>query len=60
MSLAGYQFSPPKKFVKNSADEIWSKKDKEIKVSPPMPIRVNIQQARFCKFLIPALHIKVV
>ena len=28
-------------FDKNSADKIWSKKDKEIKVSPLMPIRVN-------------------
>ena len=25
-------------FDKNSADKIWSKKDKEIKVSPLMPI----------------------
>jgi hypothetical protein len=29
-------------FDKNSADKIWSKKDKEIKLSPLMPIRVNI------------------
>ena len=29
-------------FDKNSADKIWSKKDKEIKVSPLIPIRVNI------------------
>ena len=28
-------------FDKNSADKIWSKKDKEIKVSPLMPIRVH-------------------
>ena len=26
---------------KNSADKIWSKKDKEIKVSPLLPIRVK-------------------
>ena len=29
-------------FDKNSADEIWSKNPKEIKVSPLMPIRVKI------------------
>ena len=29
-------------FDKNSADKIWSKKDKEKKVSPLMPIRVKI------------------
>ena len=28
-------------FDKNSADKIWSKKDKEKKVSPPMLIRVK-------------------
>ena len=28
-------------FEKNSADKIWSKNDKEIKVSPLMPIRVK-------------------
>ena len=28
-------------FDKNSADQIWSKKDKEIKVSLLMPIRVK-------------------
>ena len=28
-------------FDKNWADKIWSKKDKEIKVSPLMPIRVK-------------------
>ena len=28
-------------FDKNSAYKIWSKKDKEIKVSPLMPIMVN-------------------
>ena len=28
-------------FDKNSADKIWSKNDKEIKVSPLMPIRVK-------------------
>ena len=27
--------------VKNSTDKIWSKKYKEMKVSPLMPIRVN-------------------
>ena len=30
-------------FDKNSADNIWSKEDKEIKVSPLMPIRVKDQ-----------------
>ena len=30
-------------FDKNSADEIWSKNHKEIKVSPLMPIRVKIK-----------------
>ena len=28
-------------FGKNSADKVWSKKDKKIKVSPLMPIRVK-------------------
>ena len=28
-------------FDKNSADKIWSKKDKDWKVSPLMPIRFN-------------------
>ena len=28
-------------FDKKSADKIWSKNDKEIKVSPLMPIRVK-------------------
>ena len=28
-------------FDKNSADKIWSKKDKEMKVSPLMPIRAG-------------------
>ena len=28
-------------FDENSADKIWSKKDKEIKASPLMPIRAN-------------------
>ena len=28
-------------FGKNSADKIWSKKDKEIKVFPLMPIRIK-------------------
>ena len=31
-------------FDKNSADKIWFKKDKEIKVSPFMPIRVKLLQ----------------
>ena len=49
MSLAGCQINPIDvnfhlekslaTFDKNSADKIWSKKDKEIKVSPLMPIR---------------------
>ena len=51
MSLAGHQINPIyvnfhlqknlEIFDKNSADKIWSKKDKEIKVSPLMPIRVK-------------------
>ena len=51
MSLAGCQINPIdvnfhlqkslEIFDKNSADKIWSKKDKEIKVSPLMPIRVK-------------------
>ena len=51
MSLVGCQINPIDVsfhlqkslnfFDKNSADKIWSKKDKEIKVSPLMPIRVN-------------------
>ena len=50
MSLAGYQINPINYnfrlqkslefFDKNSAEIIWSKHDKEIKVSPLMPIRV--------------------
>ena len=31
-------------FDKDSANKIWSKKDKEIKVSPLMPIRVKGNQ----------------
>ena len=53
MSLAGCQIYPidvnfhlPKVwrfFYKNSADKIWSKKDEEMKLSPPlMPIRVKL------------------
>ena len=51
MSLAGCQISPIdgnfhlqqslEIFDENSADKIWFKKDKEIKVSPFMPIRVK-------------------
>ena len=51
MSLAGCQINPIdikfylqkslEIFDKNSADKIWSKKDKEKKVSPPMLIRVK-------------------
>ena len=51
MSLAGHQINPIdvnfylKKsleiFDKKSADKIWSKKYKETKVSPLMPIRVK-------------------
>ena len=51
MSLAGCQINlidinfhlqkSLKVFAKNSANKIWSKKDKEIKVSPLMPIRVK-------------------
>ena len=47
MSLAGCQINPIdvnfhlqkslEIFEKNSADKIWSKKDKGIKVSPPVP-----------------------
>ena len=28
-------------FEENSADKIWFKKDKGVKVSPPVPIRVK-------------------
>ena len=51
MSLRGFQINPIdvnshlqkslEIFHKNSADKIWSKNDKEIKVSPLMPIRVK-------------------
>ena len=51
MSLAGCQINPIdlnfylqnnlEIFDKNSVDKIWSKKDKEIKVSPLMPSRVK-------------------
>ena len=51
MNLAGCQINPIdvnfclqkslEIFDKISADKIWSKKDKEIKVSPLMPIRVK-------------------
>ena len=49
MSLAGCQISPVnfhlQKFLeicdKNSADKIWSKKDRELKVPFLMPIRVK-------------------
>ena len=51
MSLAGCQIIPIdlnfhlqkglEIFDKNSADKIWSKKDKEWKVSPLMPIKFN-------------------
>ena len=52
MSLAGCQINPIdvnfhlqkslEIFDKNSADKIWSKKDKEIEVSPLVPIRVKV------------------
>jgi hypothetical protein len=49
MSSAGSQINPIfhlqkslEFFNKNSADKIWSKKDKEIKVSPLMQIRVKL------------------
>ena len=51
MSLTGFQINPIdvnfhlqkvlESFDKNLADKIWSKKDKDIKVSPLMPIRVK-------------------
>ena len=51
MSLAGYQINPinvnfhlQKSFEiidKNSSDKIWSKKDKELKISPLMLIRIK-------------------
>ena len=51
MSLTGCQINPIgvnfhlqkslEIFDKKSADKIWSKKDKEIKVSPLMPIGVK-------------------
>ena len=52
MSLAGWQINPIavnfhlqkslEIFDNNSADKIWSKKNKETKVSPLMSIRVNV------------------
>ena len=55
MSLAGCQINlidvnfhlkkSLEDFDKNSAVKIWSKNDKEIKVSPLMPIRFNGQWA---------------
>ena len=59
MSLAGCQINPIdvnfylqknfEMFDKNSADKIWSKKDKEIKVSSFIPIRVNLgRYLQFC------------
>ena len=54
MSLEGYQINPIDVnfhlqksldiFDKNSADKIWSKTDKEWKVLPLMPIRVNLKK----------------
>ena len=51
MILAGCQINPIEvnfqlqksleNFDKNSADKIWSKKDREIKVSPLIPIGVK-------------------
>ena len=59
MSFAGRQINPIdvnfhiqkslQFFYKNSVDKIWSKKDMEIKVSPLMPIRVKLCQARLRK-----------
>ena len=64
MSLSGCQIDPTnvnfhiKKsleiFDKNSADKIWSKKDKEINVSPLMPIRVNKLKVLFCFKTVPS------
>ena len=52
LSLAGSQINPIdvnfhlqnffENFDENSADKIWSKKDKVIKVSPLMPLRVKV------------------
>ena len=52
MSLTGFQINPIdvnfhlqkslESFDKKSAEKMWSKKDKKIKVSPLMPIRVKI------------------
>jgi hypothetical protein len=57
MSLGGCQINPIdvnfhlqkslKIFDENSADKILSKKDKEIKVSPLMPIRVKLRPFDF-------------
>ena len=48
MTLVGCQINPidvnlhlQKYLDLNSADKVWSKQDKEIKVSPLMRIRVN-------------------
>ena len=56
MSLAGCQIDPIdinfhiqkslEMFDKKSANKIWSKKDKEIKVSPLVPIRVKKQNKK--------------
>ena len=44
-------------FDKNPADKIWSKKYKEIKVSPLMPIMVKLKLFRGIYFL-DKIHLK--
>ena len=65
MSLAGCQINPIdvnfylqkslEIFDKNSAEKIWFKKDKEINVSPLMPIRVKRCRAPTCR--VSTMHI---
>ena len=44
-------------FDRNSADKIWSKKDKEIKVSPLMPIKYWLILKRAEDYHLSVLHI---
>ena len=70
MSLSGSQINPIdvnfhsqkslEIFDKNSAEKIWSKKDKEIKVSPLMPIRMKPQFKKRIHCKEEASHLKLV
>ena len=46
-------------FDKNSADKIWPKKDKEIKVSPFLPIRVKVY-VLFCQNRLKHMTFRIV